>query len=422
MSSPPRATSSRSRASRRSRVVVLLAVAALAVLTVLAWVNVAATPDVTPATAAAGIALLVALVAFVLSGAVLLARRPGNIIGVLLIIPGIVPALAELSSRWLAGLQPPPSEMTPLLWTLLWLASFSWILLVFPIFHLLLVFPSGRLLSARWRLAVALEAVLILTLVALAALAPAMGPMVDDSPAWTVANPIGLLRDDPMQSEFGFVWALGLLAMTVVSAAAIVMRYRRGTRDERLQVKWPLLGAMAFAAIYAGATVDPVLPGAAAVAQALLGFGLAAIPVSVAIAVLRYRLYEIDRIVSRTIGWAIVTGILLVTFAGLVVGLQAAVAGLTGGETIAVAISTLVAASLFQPVRRRVQRAVDRRFDRDRYDGERVVAAFGERLRDHVDLDTLAGEVRRVADDTVHPAGSALWLRGAGDRATSAPS
>jgi hypothetical protein len=415
--------SSRSDASSRGAwAVALLAIAALAVLIVLAWVYVAETPDVTPVIAASGASLLVALLAFVLSGAVILARRPGSIIGVLLIIPGIAPPLAELSSHWLAGLQPPPSEVTPLLWGLLWLANFSWILLVFPIFHLLLVFPSGRLLSPRWRLAVMLEAALILTVVALGALARDIGPMVDDRRVWTVPNPIGLLGDDPMQSDFGFVWALGLLAMTVVSAAAIVLRYRRGTRDERLQVKWPLLGAMAFAAIYAAATVDPLLPGAAAVAQALLGFGLAAIPVSVAVAVLRYRLYEIDRIVSRTIGWAIVTGILLVTFAALVVGLEAAVAGLTGGETIAVAISTLVAATLFQPVRRRVQRTVDRRFDRDRYDGERVVAAFGERLRDHVDLDTLAGEVQRVADDTVHPGGSALWLRGAADPGTSASS
>jgi hypothetical protein len=403
---------------RRTRVVGVVALAAMLLVAGLAWVYVVDTRgSLTLVEAASGVALLVSLCAFVLSGAVILARRPGNPIGLLLIIPGIAPAIAELSSHWMASIQPPPSELTPLLWLLLWLTSFSWVFLVFPIFHLLLVFPSGALLSRRWRLAVVLEVALIATLAVFGAFGSEMGPLVDDVPVWTVPNPVGFLVDDPMDSPFGLLWGLGLLAITVLSAAAIVLRYRRGTRDERLQVKWPLLGALVFAVIYGGASVDPLVPGAAAVAQALLGLALAVIPISVAIAVLRYRLYEIDRIVSRTIGWALATGILLLTFGVLVVGLQGVVANFTGGQTLAVALSTLVAAALFQPVRRRVQRAVDRRFDRARYDGERVVAAFGERLRDHVDLEALSAEVRQVANETVRPAGSALWLRTATDRA-----
>jgi len=163
--------------------------------------------------------------------------------------------------------------------------------------------------------------------------------------------------------------------------------------------------------VYAGAAVENFLTSQSSLTESMLGFGLAAIPISVAIAVLRYRLYEIDRIVSRTIGWALVTGILVVTFGILVVGLQALLQDVTQGGTLVVAVSTLVAASLFQPVRSRVQRAVDRRFDRARYDGDRVVARFGDRLRDHVDLDTLSGDIRSVADETVRPAVSAVWLR-----------
>ena len=122
----------------------------------------------------------------------------------------------------------------------------------------------------------------------------------------------------------------------------------------------------------------------------------AAVPAAIAVAVLRYRLYEIDRIISRTLSWATVSGVLVVVFAGLVVGLQALLTGVTQGQTLAVAASTLVAFALFQPVRRRVQRAVDRRFDRARYDSERTAAAFAERLRTEVDLDAVARDLDRL--------------------------
>ena len=136
-----------------------------------------------------------------------------------------------------------------------------------------------------------------------------------------------------------------------------------------------------------------------------------ACPLAIGIAVVRYRLYEIDRIISRTIGWALVTGLLVAVFIGGVLALQALLADFTQGQTLAVAASTLVAFALFQPVRRRVQRAVDRRFDRARYDGERTAAAFAERLRDEVDLVTLAAELQGTVGAAVRPTISSLWLR-----------
>jgi hypothetical protein len=132
------------------------------------------------------------------------------------------------------------------------------------------------------------------------------------------------------------------------------------------------------------------------------------------VAILRYRLYEIDRLVSRTIGWAIVTGVLGVVFVCLVVTLQAVLAPFTRESTLAVAASTLVAFGLFQPLRRRVQRTVDRRFDRARYDGQRTTDAFAERLRNEVDLGTIRTSLAATANEAVRPSGSALWLRSRG--------
>ena len=138
--------------------------------------------------------------------------------------------------------------------------------------------------------------------------------------------------------------------------------------------------------------------------------GIALVPVALAVAVLRYRLYEIDRVISRTLGWAIVTALLAGVLVGGIVILQAVLAPFTNENTIAVAASTLVAAALFQPLRRRVQRAVDRRFDRARYDGQGTVDAFAEHLRSDVDLGSLRSSLAATADNAVRPTSAAVWL------------
>jgi hypothetical protein len=135
------------------------------------------------------------------------------------------------------------------------------------------------------------------------------------------------------------------------------------------------------------------------------------VPVAIAVAILRDRLYEIDRIISRSIGWAIVTGLLLITFVVLILALQTVLEPLTGGNTLAIATSTLIVAALFNPVRTRVQRLVDRRFDRARLDGERLVEAYAERLRDEVDLATISADVLATVDAAVRPNAAGLWLR-----------
>jgi hypothetical protein len=148
-----------------------------------------------------------------------------------------------------------------------------------------------------------------------------------------------------------------------------------------------------------------------ALVTVVLGAAIGSIPVAVGVALLRYRLYDIGRIISRTIGWALVTGILVAVFAAGVLGLQAVMAGLTQGETLAVVASTLVAFALFQPLRRRVQVAVDRRFERARYDSERAVVAFSERMRDRIDLTEVETDIAAAVPQALRPGTVGVWVR-----------
>jgi len=152
--------------------------------------------------------------------------------------------------------------------------------------------------------------------------------------------------------------------------------------------------------------------GGAAWVPSILAF--AALPVAIGIAILRYRLYEIDRIVSRTIGWLLTTGLVAITFGLLIVGLQALLAPVTSGSTLVVAGSTLVAAAIFQPLHRRIQGAVDRRFNRSRVDAQRALEAFGTQLRDEVDLDAVSSHLVGVTTQAVQPKIVGLWTRSGG--------
>jgi amino acid transporter len=206
----------------------------------------------------------------------------------------------------------------------------------------------------------------------------------------------------------------GVLAGAVLAVAAVTTRFRRSARLERQQVKWLLWAVVLIGLTLPASMVDGNGDSGFTILDAVAVGCLSLLPISVGIAVLRYRLYEIDRIVSRTLAWALVTGILVAVFAGLVVSLQAVLAPVTNENTLAVAASTLVAFALFQPLRRRVQRAVDRRFDRARYDGELTVTAFGSRLRDQGELSAIRVDVLATVDVVVRPSSKGLWLRGPG--------
>jgi hypothetical protein len=206
------------------------------------------------------------------------------------------------------------------------------------------------------------------------------------------------------------VLAAATLPLALVTAvAAVVVRFRRARGIERQQLKWFVAANVLFAVLMLASFLDGATEPTVFDIGAFVSLSFP--PLAIGIAVLRYRLYEIDRIISRTLGWAIVTGILVAVFAGHVVGLQALLAGFTQGQTLAVAGSTLVAFALFQPVRRRVQRAVDRRFDRARYDGERIAQAFAARLRGEVDLDAAQTALASTAASALQPSSAGVWLR-----------
>jgi hypothetical protein len=269
---------------------------------------------------------------------------------------------------------------------------------------LALLFPTGSLPSGRWR-APALVALAMLTAATvITILRP--GEIADTASR----NPFGIeVMPDWMGALPDALAGLGVILASIMGVAAVIVRYRRGTGVERHQLRW-FVAAVLLAAVPIAVSPQPGIGGP----QWLLlaEFGLFLVPVSVWIAITRYRLYEIDRLISRGLAWALLTTALVATYGGAVLLLQALLGGVTQGETLAVAASTLLAAALFQPLRVRLQHAMDRRFDRGRYDAERTAAAFADRLRHQIDLAEIEDEVRSTIGDALRPRSADLWVRG----------
>jgi len=194
-----------------------------------------------------------------------------------------------------------------------------------------------------------------------------------------------------------------------------VARFRRARGVERQQLRWLALAA-ALTGVGAAVVVVGMAMGATAVLLFAAGVCLALLPLATGAAIVRYRLYDLDRIISRTVAYGLLTVLLGLGYAAVVLGLGRL---LPGGSSLVVAAATLAVAAVFQPLRRRVQQAVDRRFNRRRHDAGRIIEAFGARLRDQVDLDTLTAEVLAVVDQTMAPTRASLWLRPPAGRAGS---
>jgi hypothetical protein len=285
---------------------------------------------------------------------------------------------------------------------------------------LTLLFPSGRLPTGRWGWLGRVVILAGLVIVAAGMVMPIINAEITGYPAAVpVRNPIAFLPDLAIwrvisPDTVGFP----LLILMLPAVVSLVVRLRRSRGTERQQLRW-IAASIGFVvtAVVTGFAVAILVPGTAesglAWFPALVAFPT--VPIAVGIAVLRYRLYEIDRIISRTVGWALVTSLLGAVFAVLVVGLQALFATFTGGSTLAVAASTLVAAALFQPLRRRVQAAVDHRFNRARYDAQRTAEVFTEQLRNEVDLARLRVALVDTVESAVRPVSATVWLRAGSD-------
>jgi hypothetical protein len=349
------------------------------------------------------------LIAYAVVGAVLASRRPANPVGWLLLGIGLVVAGRGLAGEYALHVLTGSSRPAAGVWGA-WFINWS-LSLLFPgglLTFLLLLFPSGRLLGPWWRAVGWLGAAQSLFYVVVNWLG--RGAMtVNGLPS--VPNPTGVrgwfdvARDGPVGN---IAWVLAWVCL-LLAAVSVFVRYRRSAGEERLQLKW-----FAYAAVMSLIVLVALVPvaslsdaGQAVYDVAIVATIGLALPVAIGVAVLKYRLYAIDRIISRSVSYAVVTGLVVGVYLGCVVLLTGV---LPVRSSVGVAVAVLVAAALFNPLRRRVQAVVNRRFDRARYDAERVVERFSVQLREQVDLDVLGADLIGVVHQVLAPSHLALWL------------
>jgi hypothetical protein len=345
-------------------------------------------------------------------GAIVASRRPSNPIGWIFCLNGLVVALTALAEEYATrGLVSAPGSLE-------WARVAAWFqnwagYLAFPTLlgFLVVLFPHGRLPSRRWRR-------LTWGLVAVAAVQVASAMLsARRVESWFRLVPLHTSNLTRVQALGSVPWAVnqaGWLAaggLFVVAAAAPLNRLRRARGGERQQLLWFVYAGALFAATVTIGVVGDVISAGFWVNYPLSA-GLLAMPVATGIAILRYRLFDIDRIINRTLVYGALTVLLGGVYAGLAVGIGSAVG--SNANSLVIAGSTLVVAALFSPARRRVQEFIDRRFYRRKYDAQRTLEAFTARLRDHVELDQLRVHLLAVVDETVQPAQASLWLRGTG--------
>jgi hypothetical protein len=344
-------------------------------------------------------------------GALVASRRPDNPIGWLVCLYGLVISLSYFSAEYaIYALLAEPGSLPAgeaLAWVLSWILPVVIGLSIFP----LLLFPTGRLPSRRWRwLAWLTAAWMLLTVVtgafASGALLGVLGP---------IENPLGI---DGLTGVYATLLLFVSPLLTAAAAFSLFVRLRRAVGVERQQIKW---FAYAAVATVSASTLANVIPR---VIDTPLWFERAgfvlnvafvpAIPVSIGIAILRYHLYDIDIIINRTLVYGSLTATLLAVYFGGVATTQAIFRTITGHEEqpqLAIVVSTLVIAALFNPLRRRIQSFIDRRFYRSKYDARKTLEAFSAKLREETDLDALSGDLVGVVRETMQPAHVSVWLR-----------
>jgi hypothetical protein len=343
--------------------------------------------------------------AFFLTGLVLRARRPGNLVGGLCFALGALGFLSWLLTEYAGyGLLTHPGSLRGALEVEVALQG-SWAVEVAFLVLLACVFPDGRLLGRRWRV---VPAAGIAAFGGIFLLGMTTAP---SAPFEHVHNPLRV-SGSPLVAVATFVLVPLVIASTVGAVAAVVARYRRAETDEREQLKWLILAASVLpVGLVAHSIADSFAPGADGTIEFVNSLAVIGVPAAIGIAVLKYRLYDIDRIISRTLVYGALSALLAGTYFAVVLALQAAFGSVTHGNELAVACSTLAVAGIFRPVRSRVQAAVDRRFYRSRTDAEATLARFGARLRHEADLDTLVSELDHVVRDALQPAVISVWLR-----------
>lgn len=330
-------------------------------------------------------------------GAVVVHRLRRNVIGWLFLGQGVLTAVV-FSMRWLAtwGLGTGAGGVEWAAWAFAWVIPLNMTLLALTA----LLFPYGSPPSTRWRPAVAG----VVAIGVASTVITILSPYAEDQTLFhALDNPTALLTPG-VSGILIEVSTLGILISMIVGVAAVVRRMRSARGVERQQVKWFVFAAVvAVTTFIVGIGYEPVF-----VVATLLA--LPALPIAAGLAVLRYRLYDIDRVISRTVTYALLTIVLGAVYLGGVSAVTAVTSPLAGDSTLAVAASTLAAAAAFGPARRRIQAGVDRRFNRSRYDTERIVSGYRSTLRDEIDLTSLRADLLHTVDQTLQPADVLLWL------------
>jgi hypothetical protein len=350
--------------------------------------------------------LSVVILAFSTVGALVASRRPENLIGWLFCCGSLCWGLGELALEYgVYALVSAPGALPAGVWAAWFGAWARGIGGFFMVLFLLLLFPTGRLPSRRWRVVAwaAVGYVVLFTLVSW------LSPASQDLRLSSVRNPLGF--DLEVMNLLGGVVYLTLPLPLLASGAAVVVRFRKSRGDERQQIKWFAYAVVVMVVLFTlGQSLG--LTQVVLVAPLVFALPLTGLPVAAGIAILKYRLYEIDILINRTLVYGSLTVMLIALYFGVVVLLQSVFVALTGEQsTLAVVASTLLIAALFNPLRRRIQSFIDRRFYRSKYDARKTLEAFSSKLRDETNLEALNAELVGVVRETMQPERVSLWLR-----------
>ena len=343
---------------------------------------------------------------FALTGAVLAIRRPANLIGWLFLVIGVAADGSQAASN--GGAVDPAGGAASVLRLI---AVEAWVVPYGLLPMLLILFPTGRPPTRRWWLPIVVATLII----------PISVLSSTDEGGTSILSILFGIEVAPFADTLQTVSGVGLMALFFAAVASLLRRRRSASAVERQQLKWVGYAGAILAMAFIGTSVaffSPLreLDPDAAVPVTMFGgipfvTGLIAVPIAVGVAVLRYRLYEIDALISRTLVYGSLTAVLVAAYVAGVAAFQFLLSPFTSGSPIAVAVSTLAVVALFQPLRRGIQSAVDRRFFRSTYDAVRTLDAFAVELREEVDLDALRGALLAAVGDTMQPVHVSLWLR-----------
>jgi len=354
-------------------------------------------------------------VLFALVGALITSRQPRNVIGLVMMLPGLsfaflLDVIAPYTSSFTNVQFLPPATPSILFLVILWFSNWNWLLLVLPVMFIMLLFPTGNLLSPRWKWVVYLGLWIVAVLVFLITFSNELGPNEDPAP-WTVPNPIGFIgsgRFDSISTPFLVLFPIWILLCVI----SLFVRFHRARGVEREQIKWLFYAGAIFFVFYMPAFIGNTYSQGENFLNLLLPLGMSTFPIAIAIAILRYRLYDIDIIIRKTLQYTLLTGLLVLVYFGSVLLLQNLVESLIGEQSpLVIVISTLGIAALFNPLRFRIQDFIDRRFYRKKYDAEQALARFAETARDEVDMDQLNAALLQVVAETMQPNRISLHLR-----------